>query len=98
MMIVRVAPFAAAFFTAAIMASTANAGEMKVADASKLDACIESVSLIGAQIRHKEVTRADGSPAYEFVVRSSTANDYRVICDAKTGMLGDVSPIFGGAG
>jgi hypothetical protein len=79
-----------------MISAPATAGEFDTSITTKLDACIKSVSLIGAQIKHKEVTRADGSPAFEFVVRSTGA-DYRVMCDAKTGVLGDVSPLTGNA-
>lgn len=88
---------AAMLAATAFFPSAAAAEEQKVAEASKLDPCLKSVSLIGAQIKHKEITRADGSPGFEFIVRTTGA-DYRVTCDAKSGVLGDVTPLNGSTG
>jgi hypothetical protein len=55
------------------------------------DACIKSVNAMGASMSHTAETAADGRPMYRFVLRTNGL-DYEVVCDAKTGLLGDVAP------
>lgn len=55
------------------------------------DACLKNVNAIGASMGHTAETAADGRTTYRFVLRTNGL-DYEVVCDAATGMLGDVAP------
>ncbi len=55
------------------------------------EACIESVNAMGASMSHTAETAPDGRPMFRFVLRTNGL-DYEVVCDAKTGLLGDVVP------
>lgn len=60
-------------------------------DVPSPDACIKSVNAMGASMSHTAETATDGRPMYRFVLRTNGL-DYEVLCDAKTGLLGDVAP------
>ena len=55
------------------------------------DTCIKSVNALGASMSHTAETAPDGRPMFRFVLRTNGL-DYEVVCDAKTGLLGDVVP------
>jgi hypothetical protein len=54
-------------------------------------ACTKTVNAMGASMGHQAETSADGRPVYRFVLRTN-GFDYDVVCDAKTGVVSDVSP------
>lgn len=55
------------------------------------DACIKTVNAMGANMGHEAAVGPDGKPVYRFVLRQN-GFDYNVVCDAATGLVGDVSP------
>ena len=55
-----------------------------------LDRCLKSVNIIGASIGHTEQVGTNGEPMLHFVVRSN-GSEYDVKCEAKSGMIKDVS-------
>jgi hypothetical protein len=54
-------------------------------------ACTKTVNAMGASMGHKTDVAPDGRPIYRFVLRTNGL-DYDVVCDAKTGVVSDVSP------
>ncbi|MGE0023434.1 MAG: hypothetical protein AB7S70_07380 [Hyphomicrobium sp.] len=55
------------------------------------DACAKAVGALGAPMSHKTETAPDGRPIYRFVLRTNGL-DYEAVCDAATGVVGDVTP------
>lgn len=53
--------------------------------------CEKAVSILGASMGHKEITSGGGLTAYLFLVRAN-GFDYEVVCDAKSGVVSDVTP------
>jgi hypothetical protein len=74
-----------AFVVPAVAAETIS---QEVPDAA---ACTKTVNAMGASMGHQAETAPDGSPVYRFVLRTN-GFDYDVVCDAKTGVVSDVSP------
>ncbi|HEX2839870.1 hypothetical protein [Hyphomicrobium sp.] len=55
------------------------------------DACTKTVNAMGAAMGHKAEVAPDGRPIYRFVLRQNGL-DYEVVCDAASGVVGDVVP------
>lgn len=55
------------------------------------DVCLKAINALGASMGRTETTAADGRLMYKYHVRTSGL-DYDAICDAKTGVVGDVKP------
>lgn len=60
-------------------------------DVPDVAACTKTVNAMGAAMGHKTDISPDGRPIYRFVLRTNGL-DYDVVCDAKTGLVSDVSP------
>ncbi len=60
-------------------------------DVPDVAACTKTVNAMGASMGHTPDVAPDGRPIYRFVLRTNGL-DYDVVCDAKTGVVGDVSP------
>lgn len=69
-------------------ATAADSVAQKVPDAT---ACTKTVNAMGASMGHTSDTAPDGRSIYRFVLRTNGL-DYDVVCDAATGVVGDVSP------
>ena len=59
--------------------------------ASAADACLKAVNALGASMGQTEVKAPDGRTLIKFRLRTSGL-DYDAICDAATGVVGDVTP------
>ncbi len=55
------------------------------------DACTKTVNALGAAMGHTAEVAPDGRPIYRFVLRQNGL-DYEVVCDAASGVVGDVMP------
>lgn len=78
--------------TAALtLALPASATENVAQDVPPVDACSKNVEALGASMGHKADIAPDGRQIYRFVLRTAGL-DYEVVCDAKTGVVGDVTP------
>lgn len=55
------------------------------------DACTKTVNAMGAPMGHAADVAPDGRPTYRFVLRQNGL-DYEVVCDAASGVVGDVTP------
>lgn len=55
------------------------------------DACAKTVGAMGASMGHTTEVAPDGRPIFRFLLRTNGL-DYDVICDAATGVVGDVTP------
>ncbi len=55
------------------------------------DACTKNIDAMGASMGHTAETAPDGRSVLRFVLRTNGL-DYEVICDPKTGILGDITP------
>jgi hypothetical protein len=89
-MTLRRSLFAAAAF-ALVPALQAHAAATVAQDVPPVDACVKTVDALGSSMSHKADTGPDGKPIYRFVLRTSGL-DYDVVCDAATGVVGDVTP------
>ena len=69
---------------------SARATETVAHDVPPADACIKTVNAMGASMGHKAETGPDGKPIYRFVLRQNGV-DYEAVCDAATGLVGDVT-------
>jgi hypothetical protein len=78
---------------AAIPAATTVAGAVDQAptEPPNLATCTKAVNVLGATMSHSEFKDADGRTKYRFTLRTSGL-DYDAICDAATGVIGDVTP------
>jgi len=54
------------------------------------EACAKTVGALGALMSHKAETAPDGRPVYRYVLRANGL-DYDAVCDAETGVVGDVT-------
>lgn len=88
-MISRLSLPAWAALSLALPAMAADGGPQKIPPA---DACVKTVSALGASMRHKAETGPDGKPVYRFVLRQNGL-DYDAVCDAASGVVGDVTPL-----
>lgn len=80
----------AAAFASLIFAAPA-AAENVSHDMPPADACIKTVNAMGASMGYKAEVGPDGKSVYRFVVRQNGL-DYDAVCDAATGLVGDVTP------
>lgn len=55
------------------------------------DACTKTVNAMGAVMGHTAEVAPDGRPVYRFVLRQNGL-DYETVCDAASGVVGDVVP------
>jgi hypothetical protein len=78
-------------FASFVLAVPAAAADNISQDVPPADACMKTVNAMGASMGYKAETGADGKPVYRFVVRQNGL-DYDAVCDAATGVVGDVSP------
>jgi hypothetical protein len=69
----------------------AGAAETVSQDLPSADACTKTVNAMGAPMGHKPEAAPDGRPIYRFLLRTNGL-DYDVVCDAATGVVGDVTP------
>jgi hypothetical protein len=53
--------------------------------------CTKNVDAMGASMGHTTETAPDGRSVLRFLLRTNGL-DYEVVCDPKTGMLGDITP------
>jgi malonyl CoA-acyl carrier protein transacylase len=60
-------------------------------EAPSADACTKTVNAMGAAMGHRAETAPDGRPMYRFTLRTNGL-DYDVMCDAKSGVVSDVTP------
>jgi hypothetical protein len=60
-------------------------------DIPSAEACTKTVNALGGLMEQKSDVSPDGRPVYRFVLRTNGL-DYNVVCDAATGVVGDVSP------
>ena len=85
--VTRITALAVAFVFS-LPATAADAVSQKLPDAT---ACTKTVNAMGASMGNTSETAPDGRPIYRFVLRTNGL-DYEVVCDAATGVVGDVSP------
>jgi hypothetical protein len=76
---------------ALVMAGPASAATPVSQEAPSAEACMKNIDAIGASMGHKAETSPDGRSVLRFHLRTNGL-DYEVVCDPKTGMLGDVTP------
>lgn len=69
----------------------AGAAENISQESPAVDACAKTVGAMGASMSHTSEVAPDGRPIYRFLLRTNGL-DYDVICDAATGVVGDVTP------
>jgi len=81
----------AAAFAGILIATSSHAADRASQQIPPADACVKNVAALGASMSHKAETGADGKPVYRFVLRQN-GFDYDVVCDAASGVVGDVSP------
>lgn len=74
---------------APITATTAQDVQAPAAGTT-LETCLKAVNLLGASMGYSEVTDGQGHPLYRFRLRTS-GMDYMATCDAKSGIVGDIS-------
>lgn len=74
------------------LALPAMAAEGGPQDIPPADACVKTVAALGASMSHKAETGPDGKPVYRFVLRQNGL-DYDAVCDAASGVVGDVTPL-----
>jgi hypothetical protein len=84
--------FLAAFFAATPVWATESADGAHPSP----DACRKNVHAMGASMSDAEEKKLDWGLAYHFVIRTNGI-DYDVLCDAKTGLVKDVTPRGGAA-
>ena len=69
-----------------------NAQEVQAPTAgTPLATCLKAVNLLGASMGHAEIKDSQGRDAYRFTLRTS-GMDYTATCDAKSGIVSDISP------
>ncbi len=77
---------------AMVVALPALAAPDKVSQGTpSADACTKTVNAMGAAMGHTAEVAPDGRPVYRFVLRQNGL-DYEVLCDAASGVVGDVVP------
>jgi hypothetical protein len=76
---------------AAALILPASAAQTVSQDVPPADACTKTVNAMGGSMGHKADTGPDGKPIYRFVLRQN-GFDYDLVCDAQTGVVGDVTP------
>lgn len=81
----------AAAFASLIFSGPAMAADTVSQDVPPADACIKTVSAMGASMGYKAEVGPDGKSVFRFVVRQN-GFDYEAVCDAATGVVGDVTP------
>jgi hypothetical protein len=69
----------------------AGAAEPVSQEIPTADACTKTVGAMGAAMSHKTDVAPDGRPIYRFLLRTNGL-DYTVVCDAASGVVGDVTP------
>jgi hypothetical protein len=82
---------AAAAFAAALVSPAAFAAETVSQEMPDPAACTKTINALGASMGHKPDVAHDGRPVYRFVLRTNGL-DYDAVCDAKTGVVSDVTP------
>lgn len=81
----------AASVLAAAFASPALAAETVAQDMPDPAACTKTINAMGASMGYKPEVAPDGRPVYRYVLRTNGL-DYDAVCDAKTGLVNDVTP------
>jgi hypothetical protein len=76
---------------ALVLSLPAAAAETVSQETPAVDACAKTVGAMGASMGHTSEVASDGRPIYRFLLRTNGL-DYDVICDAATGVVGDVMP------
>lgn len=76
---------------ALVLGLPAAAAENVSQETPAADACAKTVGAMGASMGHTSEVAPDGRPIYRFLLRTNGL-DYDVICDAATGVVGDVMP------
>lgn len=84
----KVMPLAA---LALVLSLPAAAADNVSQETPAVDACAKTVGAMGASMGHTSEVAPDGRPIYRFLLRTNGL-DYDVICDAATGVVGDVMP------
>jgi hypothetical protein len=76
---------------ALVLAGPAFAATPVSQETPSAEACTKNIDAMGASMGHKAETAPDGRSVLRFQLRTNGL-DYEVICDPKTGMLGDITP------
>ncbi|MBX9863211.1 MAG: hypothetical protein K2Y42_10710 [Hyphomicrobium sp.] len=76
---------------ALVLAGPASAATPVSQETPNADACTKNVDAMGASMGHTTETAPDGRSVLRFVLRTNGL-DYEVVCDPKTGILGDITP------
>jgi hypothetical protein len=76
---------------ALVLSLPAVAAENVSQETPAVDACAKTVGAMGAAMGHTPEVAPDGRPIFRFLLRTNGL-DYDVICDAATGVVGDVTP------
>lgn len=74
----------------ALVVASGLAGAAEPTQAN-LDTCTKAVNALGATMGHTEFKGEDGRTMYKFKLRTAGL-DYDAVCDAATGVVGDVAP------
>ncbi len=80
---------------AALLAAVpAMAGAAEPPQAGNLDTCTKAINVLGASMGYSEFKDQAGRTKYKFKLRTNGL-DYDAVCDAATGVVGDVAPHHG---